>query len=106
MNILSLLSELSQVQKNKYLYFPFIQNLDPQSSHEIRSPSVGRAGSLWDGGEGLRESREVVDMIKVHSVPVRKLHNESHYFLQSINANKIGYKKHKKEIPFMRQKQF
>ena len=66
MNILSLLSELSQVQKNKYLYFPFIQNLDPQSSHEIRSPSMGRAGSLQDGGEGLRESRGVVDMIKVH----------------------------------------
>lgn len=30
---------------------------------------MGRAVSLQDGGEELRESRGVVDMIKVHSVP-------------------------------------
>lgn len=54
---------------------------------------MGRDGSLQrvEGESGM------VDMIKVHSVLVRKPHNGTRYFLQLKYANKVGSKNTKRD---------
>jgi hypothetical protein len=41
----------------------------------------------WDGG-GKPRGNKGVNMIKVHHIHVWKCHNETHYFVQLVYANK------------------
>jgi hypothetical protein len=82
-----MLREVSQIQKDKYLMFLHMWNLD----YEKKKRHEGER-SVWKGGEIRESNKGGVNMIKAHYIHVWESHNETQYYVQLIYASKNGPK--------------